>query len=222
MSNFEEILDKARAALAAENQQDAEEFVQLALENGGMEHPDALEVTAQLFNYAGDFASSKEVLTRAVEIDKENLADSLTSNSTSENANKINKSDMVRRLLALGEVNEGKQALELYQNSLSILEDLVKESQSPSESDSIQASLICCSISELYLTEPLCMESNAQSECLKFIGMALKFNEKNVDAWSLKSGYHISSCEDDLAKNSLRFGESNQNPKNCEILPVNF
>ena len=197
MSQLSHYLNLARQALELQNQEEAENYVQSALqEPGGLESPEALEVTAQLFSYSGDFDSAKECLNRAVENDKESLGREVDESST---INADEKDGMVRRLLALGELNEGSDSLELYNSALAILEQRNMSDNSQKE----QMSLISCSIAELFLSVPLCDDPKAQEKCLQNIEKALNFDSKNVDAWSLKTSYFISSEDQPAAKRCL-------------------
>jgi len=176
------------------NQENAEKFVELALQiEGGTEDPDALEVTGLLMHALGDLTSASDCMERAVDADKIKLAEEITSTTVLQN-----KPDMIRRMLSLAEYYKGSMAYELFKTALDISTELANDHK--------RSSMIAASIAELYLSEPLCMKPDAKEKCKEFVGVCLSSDEKNVDGWSLKASYHISSEEMDEAKESLKRG----------------
>ena len=132
---------------------------------------------------------------RAVDADKIKLAEEITSKTVLQN-----KPDMIRRMLSLAEYYKGSMAYELFQTALDISTELANDHK--------RTSMIAASIAELYLSEPLCMKPDAKEKCKEFVGVCLSSDEKNVDGWSLKASYHISSEEMEEAKESLKRGLS--------------
>jgi len=184
----------ARHALDERNQENAEKFVELALQiEGGTEDPDALEVTGLLMHALGDLTSASDCMERAVDADKIKLAEEITSTTVLQN-----KPDMIRRMLSLAEYYKGSMAYELFKTALDISTELANDHK--------RSSMIAASIAELYLSEPLCMKPDAKEKCKEFVGVCLSSDEKNVDGWSLKASYHISSEELEEAKESLKRG----------------
>jgi len=176
------------------NQENAEKFVELALQiEGGTEDPDALEVTGLLMHALGDLTSASDCMERAVDADKIKLAEEITSTTVLQN-----KPDMIRRMLSLAEYYKGSMAYELFKTALDISTELANDHK--------RSSMIAASIAELYLSEPLCMKPDAKEKCKEFVGVCLSSDEKNVDGWSLKASYHISSEELEEAKESLKRG----------------
>merc|ERR1712071_8605 len=182
----------ARHAIEEKNQENADKFVELALkEEGGLEHPEALEVTAMLMVWHGDMESAHQCIERAVDGDKMALGDALNQNKSV-----TNKADMVRRMISLAEYYRGNMALELYKTAIELCDESNKDTQRVS-------SMISASCAELYLSEPLCMKSNAQTECKKYIDQSTQTNPKNVDALSLLTSWYMSSEDITGAKQSL-------------------
>jgi len=190
-SKLEQYCALARHAIEEQNQENAEKFVELALqEEGGLEHPESLEVTAMLMAAGGDFDSAHECMERAVDADKMTLGDALNQNKSVQN-----KPDMVRRMISLAEYYQGTSSLDLYKTALELSTD--------AQDSGRLSSMICASCAELYLTEPLCMRPNAQTECKTYLDKCLQFSERNVDGWSLLTSWHISSEDKASAKTSL-------------------
>ena len=193
----------AQAALEEENQSSAEKFIELALqEEGGIEHPYALEVTAMLMQNLGDFDSAKECLDRAVDTDKMHLADKINQNDKS-----VDHNGIIRRMLALSELYEGKEAFELNKTALELNQEYNKENTSLN-------SEICAACAELYLSS-LCMEADAETQCNIFSEQAVKFNQDNADAWRVRASYFMSN--EDLVQSKICLQKSLELIKNDSI-----
>ena len=193
----------AQAALEEENQSSAEKFIELALqEEGGIEHPYALEVTAMLMQSLGDFDAAKECLDRAVDTDKMHLADKINQNDKT-----VDHNGIIRRMLALSELYEGKEAFELNKTALELNQEYNKENTSLN-------SEICAACAELYLSS-LCMEADAETQCNIFSEQAVNFNQENADAWRVRASYFMS--KEDPAQSKVCLQKSLELIKNESI-----
>jgi len=102
----------------------------------------------------------------------------------------------------LGQLANGKEALEPYGKGIETLlvERKKVKSDSP-EFDILSRQLCCayCSLAELYMSD-LCFEENAESECERFLTLALEISPDDPQALQGMASFRISQCKPEMAK----------------------
>ena len=114
---------------------------------------------------AGDVENAKHCLGRAVTVQPD---------------------DGHTKFMSLGQLFEGQQSLQLYQQGIAILAKKVAENSELKH----DLSSALCSVADLYMTD-LCDEPNAEAECTKAIECAIEAEETNPEAWQTKARLQI-------------------------------
>lgn len=102
------------------------------------------------------------------------------------------------KYIALGQLREGKPALELFERAINLLKR--EESQDHTTNKIISSTF--CSMAEIYLTD-LCYDDDAEQQCSKYVELALKADSSNFEAWQTKANFHLSQGDNDLASTNL-------------------
>ena len=114
---------------------------------------------------AGDVENAKHCLGRAVTVQPD---------------------DGHTKFMSLGQLFEGQQSLQLYQQGIAILAKKVAENSELKH----DLSSALCSVADLYMTD-LCDEPDAEAECTKAIECAIEAEETNPEAWQTKARLQI-------------------------------
>lgn len=98
------------------------------------------------------------------------------------------------KYMALGQLCEGRQALDLFQKAMGIL-----TAEGPSGETARTLSSLYCSAAELYMTD-LCMEVNAEEHCEEFLKRAQAVCPENYEVLQTRANMKMSQskCEEAL------------------------
>jgi len=174
---IEELLEKASGLLDECQFELAEKFCQRALEISG-DHPQALEMSANLLLERGEVEKAQHCLGRAITVQPE-----------------IGSS----KYLTAAQLFSGAESRDLYCKGIELL--LSDQSKDPSDTSS-QVSNAYVAISELYMSD-LCDAPEAESEAAKFISLAIEADSSNPEAWQSEASYKLIVGDVEGAKTSI-------------------
>jgi len=102
------------------------------------------------------------------------------------------------KYLYLGQLSEGAQAIEFYNEALNIMNSVVTENDTGVGKRDI--SNVYCSLAELHMTD-CCMEDGAEQECEKACQLALDIDGENPEAYSAMCNLLLTKGDTEGAKN---------------------
>ena len=111
------------------------------------------------------------------------------------------------KYLYLGQLTEGRKAVEYYEKGITIMKSAVEyqknnisvnENEKKTLSNSDIAS-VYCSLAEIFMTD-CCMDEDAEQQCEKYCKLAVETDEKSLDAAVSMSGLLLNQSKMDDAK----------------------
>ncbi|KAL0205550.1 hypothetical protein P9112_000857 [Eukaryota sp. TZLM1-RC] len=170
------LLKNAENAFSKNNPELAFEFLERAV-SLDPSNPKALDGLAEGLLYLGNTAAAKSNFLKAAEV-------APLSN--------------IGRYMYLGQLSESHEALQHYLTGIEAIgnQDLFEDERNQ---------MLCnayVSIADLYLTD-LCFEPNAESECEKYLNLALQTSTDNPDVFLTFCSFRLSQQRPDQAKEML-------------------
>jgi tetratricopeptide (TPR) repeat protein len=143
---------------------------------------DALQLKATILIDMDENEAAREVLMNAVAADPENGAE---------------------KYIALAQLSEGQNALDLFQTALRILRQSPPEDEQDVELVKRQVAGVYCSMAELYLTD-LCLEEDAEARCEQYVTAALESHPNDYEALQTMANMRISQSKPEEAAELLQ------------------
>jgi len=109
------------------------------------------------------------------------------------------------KFLNLGQLSEGKQAIEYYTKGIELLNFDKKSATNSDAVEQINEKVISalCAIAEIYMTDE-CTSPEAELECGNFLSQALAISPNNFEALQLMASFKISQQNNEEALNYLK------------------
>ncbi|KAI9008141.1 hypothetical protein BC832DRAFT_553214 [Gaertneriomyces semiglobifer] len=117
----------------------------------------------------------------------------------------VNPDEGYEKYLYLGQLTEGKDALEFYRRGVVIMEKLLGSVAAGSEEERLirrKLSDVLCSMTETYMTD-CCDEPEAESCCDQFATNAIKYDPSNPEAHQTLASVRMSQCRPDEARAAI-------------------
>jgi len=176
--NIEELLEKAAGLLDECQFELAEKFCQRALEMSS-DHPQALEMSANLLLERGEVDRAQHCLGRAITV----------------------QPDMGHsKYLTAAQLFSGVESRDLYCKGVQLL---VAGRAAAADSDTAaQLSTAYVALSELYMSD-LCDAPEAETETANYIKLAVEADGTNPEAWQADASFKLIIADVEGAKNSI-------------------
>jgi len=174
--NIEELLEKAGDLLDECQFELAEKFCQRALEMSS-DHPQALEMSANLLLERGEVEKAQQCLGRAITVQPDQGH---------------------TKYLTAAQLFTGVESRDLYCKGVELL---IAGSAANNDSAS-QLSTAYVALSELYMSD-LCDAPEAESESARYISLAIEADSNNPEAWQAEASFKLIIADVDGAKNSI-------------------
>ena len=174
--NIEELLEKAGDLLDECQFELAEKFCQRALEMSS-DHPQALEMSANLLLERGEVEKAQQCLGRAITVQPDQGH---------------------TKYLTAAQIFTGVESRDLYCKGVELL---VAGNAAISDS-AAQLSTAYVALSELYMSD-LCDAPEAESESARYISLAIEADNTNPEAWQAEASFKLIIADVDGAKNSI-------------------
>lgn len=180
--SLDELLGKASELLDECQFELAEKFCQRALEMNA-DHPQALEMCANLLLERGEVEKAQHCLGRAITVQPESG---------------------FSKYLTAGQLFTGTSSRDLYLKGVELLLAAPSTSSDSDTSDvKTQLSSAYVALSELYMSD-LCDLPEAETESARFISLALQTDPTNPETWQADAHYKLVTEHFEEAKGSMR------------------
>jgi len=176
--SIDELLGKASDLMDECQFELAEKFCQRALEISS-DHPQALEMSANLLLERGEVEKAQHCLGRAITVLPETG---------------------YTKYLTAAQLFTGEESRDLYCKGIQLL---LKETSAEDSERTVQLSNAYVAVSELYMSD-LCDASEAEEESARFISLALEADDTNPEAWQAQANYKLVIGDLDTAKVSIQ------------------
>jgi len=174
--NIEELLEKARDLLDECQFELAEKFCQRALEMSN-DHPQALEMSANLLLERGEVEKAQQCLGRAITVQPDQGH---------------------TKYLTAAQLFTGVESRDLYRKGV----ELLLSGKAINTDTAEQLSTAYVALSELYMSD-LCDAPEAETESARYISLAIEADSTNPEAWQAEASFKLILADVDGAKISI-------------------
>ena len=121
---------------------------------------------------------------------------------------RIGPNDGHVKYLYLGQLTEGRKAVEYYEKGISIMKAAIEDQKNNDNLEKDEKALnnndiahVYCSLAEIFMTD-CCMDEDAEQQSEKYCKLAVETDEKSLDASVAMSNLLLNQSKMDEAKNS--------------------